>query len=96
MSHNKLYKDVYFMVQQLIRSHITQLVRARAHRRVEAGLPPLGESDAHNKIYKCIIDSDIPLLREITDELLGIKPVEGMDVFNEQSCAAAEGQSETD
>ncbi|MGW8114005.1 FadR/GntR family transcriptional regulator [Caproicibacterium sp. NSD3] len=96
MSHNRLYKDVYFMVQQLIRSHITQLVSARAHRRAEAGLPPLGESDTHNKIYKCIIDSDVTLLRQITDELLGIKPVEGMDVFNEQSCAAEEEQSQTD
>ncbi|CAB1240361.1 MAG: FadR/GntR family transcriptional regulator [Oscillospiraceae bacterium] len=96
MSHNRLYKDVYFMVQQLIRSNITQLVRARVHRRFEAGLPPLGESDTHNKIYNCIINSDPTLLREITDELLGIKPVEGMDVFNEQSCAVEKEHSKTD
>ncbi|WP_411677641.1 FadR/GntR family transcriptional regulator [Caproicibacter sp.] len=85
MSHNRLYKDVYFMVQQLIRRHITQLVRARAHRRAEAGLPPLGENDTHNKIYNCIISSDTAALRQITDELLGITPVEGMDVFGGQS-----------
>lgn len=88
MSHNRLYKDVYFMVQQLIRSNITQLVRTRAHLRAEAGLPPLGESDTHNKIYSCIINSDTAVLRQITDELLGIKPVEGMDFFNEQSFTA--------
>ncbi|MCI1961077.1 MAG: FadR family transcriptional regulator [Clostridiales bacterium] len=96
MSHNRLYKDVYFMVQQLIRSNITQLVRTRTHRRAEAGLPPLGESDTHNKIYNCIINSDPTLLREITDELLGIKPVEGMDVFNEQNCTAEKEHSKTD
>lgn len=96
MSHNRLYKDVYFMVQQLIRSHITQLVSARAHRRAEVGLPPLGESDTHNEIYNCIINSDSTLLREITDELLGIKPVEGMDFFNEQSYAGEKEHSQTD
>jgi GntR family transcriptional repressor for pyruvate dehydrogenase complex len=85
MSHNRLYKDVYFMVQQLIRNNITQLVRTRAHRRAEAGLPPLGESDTHNKIYSCIINSDTAVLRQITDELLGIKPVEGIDFFSERS-----------
>ena len=85
MSHNRLYKDVYFMVQQLIRSNIAQLVRTRAHRRAEAGLPPLGESDTHNKIYSCIINSDTTVLRQITDELLGIKPVEGIDFFSERS-----------
>lgn len=93
MSHNRLYKDVYFMVQQLIRSHITQLVRARAHRRAEAGLPPLGESDTHNKIYSCIINSDTAVLRQITDELLGIKPVEGMDFFSERSSTAEKEDS---
>ncbi|WP_242968849.1 FadR/GntR family transcriptional regulator [Marasmitruncus massiliensis] len=82
MSHNKLYKDVYFMVQQLIRSHITQLLSTRAHRRAEAGLPPLGENDTHNKIYNCIINSDIAALRQATEEMLGITPVKGMDIFD--------------
>jgi len=82
MSHNRLFKDVYFMVQQLIRSHITQLVSKRARGRAEAGLPPLGENDTHNKIYNCIINSDTTALRQVTDELLGITPVKGMDVFD--------------
>lgn len=85
MSHNRLYKDIYSIVQQLIRSHITQLISTRVHRRAEAGLPPLGESDAHNKIYSCIINSDTTALRQITDELLGIVPVEGMDIFDGHS-----------
>jgi len=82
MSHNKLYKDVYFMVQQLIRSHITQLISTRAHRRHEVGLPPWGESDTHNKIYDCIIKSDTDALRQAMDEMLGIIPVKGIDIFD--------------
>lgn len=81
MSHNKLYKDIYYMVQQLIREHITQLVRARVHRRYEAGLPPLGENDTHVKIYNCILNSDVDALRRANEEMLGIVPVEGMDFF---------------
>ncbi len=82
MSHNKLYKDIYYMVQQLIRDHIMQLISTRAHRRNEMGLPPLGESDTHNKIYDCIIKSDTTALRQAADELLGIVPVKGIDVFD--------------
>ncbi|MPM30446.1 Transcriptional regulator NanR [bioreactor metagenome] len=82
MSHNELYKDVYFMVQQLIRSHITQLISTRTHRRAAAGLPPLRENDTHNKIYNCIIHSDIDALRQATEEMLGITPVKGMDFFD--------------
>ena len=82
MGHNRLYKDVYFMVQQLIRSHITQMISTRAHRRNDAGLPPLGESDTHNKIYDCIMKSDVDALRQATDEMLGIVPVKGIDIFD--------------
>lgn len=82
MSHNKLYKDIYFMVQQLIRSHITQLLSTRIHRRAEAGLPPLGESDSHNKIYYCIINADTSALRQVTDEMLGLTLVKGIDIFD--------------
>lgn len=81
MSHNKLYKDIYFMVQQLIRGHITELVSSRVRRRHEAGLPPLGENDTHSKIYSCIVDSDTDALRRAMDEMLGLVPVEGIDFF---------------
>lgn len=81
MSHNKLYKDIYYMVQQLIREHITQLVSSRVHRRHKAGLPPLSENDTHVKIYNCIINSDIDALRRANEEMLGIVPVAGMDFF---------------
>lgn len=82
MSHNELYKDIYYMVQRLIRGHITELVRTRCHRRRNAGLPPLGESDTHNKIYSCIINSDLEALHKANEEMLGIVPVEGMDIFD--------------
>ena len=81
MSHNKLYKDIYFMVQQLIRSHITELVGGRLLRRHNAGLPPVGEDDSHYKIYQCIINSDEEALRRANDEMLGIVPIQGLDVF---------------
>lgn len=81
MSHNKLYKDIYYMVQQLIRGHITELVSSRCRRRHEAGWPPLGENDTHNEIYNCIVTSNMEALRRINDEMLGIIPVKGMDVF---------------
>ncbi|WP_326974576.1 FadR/GntR family transcriptional regulator [Caproicibacter sp. BJN0012] len=82
MSHNRLYKDIYYMVQQLIRGHITELVSTRAHRRRNAGLSPLGKSDTHNKIYNCIINSDLEALHQANEEMLGIVPVQGLDVFD--------------
>ena len=69
------------MVQQLIRSHITELISTRNRRRYEAGLPFIGEDDTHNKIYNCIIHSDIEALRAANEEMLGIVPVQGMDVI---------------
>lgn len=82
MSHNRLYKDIYFMVQQLIRGHINQLVSGRTRRRKEAGLPPYGDDDTHKKIYDCIINCDEDALRRAMDEMLGIVPVKGMDIFD--------------
>lgn len=82
MSHNELYSDIYLMVQQLIRSHITELISARCRRRFEAGLPPFDKSeDTHQKVYNCIIDHDEAALRRAMDEMLGLIPVKGMDVF---------------
>lgn len=79
MSHNKLYKDIYYMVQQLIRGHITQLIRSRSRRRHESGLPYQTDSDTHNRIYDCIIHSDVDALRRAMDEMVGIVPIKGLD-----------------
>lgn len=81
MSHNVLYKDVYYMVQQLIRGHITEMISKRSHLRQERGLPPLGENDLHNRIYECVIRSDVDASRKDIEGLLGIISVPGLDEF---------------
>ena len=82
MSHNQLYKDVYYMVQQLIRRHITQLLSTRVRRRKEAGLPPQIENDTHNDMYNAIVNGDQESLDRARKEMLGITPIKGMDVFD--------------
>ncbi|WP_290883392.1 FadR/GntR family transcriptional regulator [Anaerotruncus sp.] len=81
MSHNELYKDIYYMVQQLIRSHITKMISTRAHRRQEQGLPPIGENDLHFRIYQCVLQADTDGSREAVEGLLGIVSVPGLDEF---------------
>lgn len=83
MSHNRLYKDVYFMVQQLIRSHITSLVSQRMKRRKAAGLQPLieEENDTHCQIYRAIINGDEETINEMCQDMLNIRPVKDMDIF---------------
>lgn len=82
MSHNSLYKDVYYMVQQLIRSHITQLISTRVHRRKEKGLDALAGDDTHSQIYEGIINADVEETRKAREEILGILPIHGLDVFD--------------
>lgn len=79
MSHNKIYKDIYYMVQQLIRGHITRLLSTRTRRRHEAGMPYQTDSDTHNKIYHCIIHSDVDALQRAQEEMIGIIPIKGLD-----------------
>lgn len=82
MSHNQLYKDIYYMVQQLIRSHITKMLSTRSHRREEQGLPPLGESDLHVRLYQCVLQANTDGSREAVEGLLGIVPIPGLDEFD--------------
>ena len=82
MSHNQLYKDIYYMVQQLIRSHITKMISTRSHRREEQGLPPLGENDLHFRLYQCVMQADTDGSREAVEGLLGIVPIPGLDEFD--------------
>ncbi len=76
MSHNTLYRDIYHMVQQLIRSHIARLLHMNLSQRHAAGLPPLGNDDPHCKMYRSIVNADTTLLRQITDEMLALTPIE--------------------
>lgn len=81
MSHNKLYKDVYFMVQELIRGNIMQLLETRIKNRQKAGLPPILDEDSHNEIYNCIVNKDVDRLAKSRMEVLGILPIKGLDIF---------------
>ena len=82
MSHNKLFKDIYYMVEQLVRSHITKMVSTRAHLRQEQGLPALGENDLHNDIYQCVLQSDTERSRKVVEKILGVVTVPGLDEFD--------------
>lgn len=79
MSHNKLYKDIYYMVQQLIRDHITRLVGERSRHRYEAGLPYDPDEDTHSTLYNCILNSDTNALLDAHQEMLGIRQIQGLD-----------------
>ena len=81
MSHNALYKDIYYMVHQLIRRHITRLVSSRVRRRKEAGLPPMTGNDSHTHMYESILNGDRAEAQKAREEMLGILPVEGLDFF---------------
>ncbi len=82
MGHNSLYKDIYFMVQQLIRQHIAHLISTRVHRRAENGLPTTHVSDTHDIIYNGIVNGDPEAVRRAREETLGLIPIHGMDVFD--------------
>ena len=82
MGRNGLYQDIYFMVQQLIRRHITQMISARSRRRKQAGLPPEFPADSHAQIYNSILHGDIEAARRAREEILGIIPVRGLDIFD--------------
>lgn len=81
MSHNKLYKDIYYMVQQLIRYHITQLLSSRIHRRKAAGIEDPCMDDTHDKIYNGIMNADREAVQKAREEVLGIIPINGLDIF---------------
>lgn len=82
MSQNRLYKDIYYMVQQLIRRHITQLLSTRAHRRRDAGIKADIADDTHDRIYQGIIRADREAVRKAREEVLGIIPIHGLDIFD--------------
>ena len=87
MSHNKLYMDIYMMVQQLISSHIRHLIYTRVHRRKAAWLS-LGSVDtmteaSHEAIYQSIINGDAEAARNAREQILGIVPAHGLDYFED-------------
>lgn len=84
MSHNNLYKDVYSMLQQPVRRHILEQISSRTKRRSDSGLPPLtNESDLHTEMYNGIMNGDKEEARTATEKILGIRPIYGLDTFDE-------------
>ncbi|WP_020614398.1 FadR/GntR family transcriptional regulator [Sediminispirochaeta bajacaliforniensis] len=83
LSHNRLYIDIYYMVQQLIRDHIMQLISTRAHRRRAAGLNTVLTSDTHEQMYESIVNGNVEEARRSREQILGIIPIHGMDYFDD-------------
>lgn len=76
ISHNSLYKDVYYMIQQLIRQHISKLVYVRTHK---SGWLPQEQHDTHLKMYNSIVNANMDSARQANEEMLGIRPIEGVE-----------------
>jgi len=83
MSHNRIYVDIYYMVQQLIRNHIMQLMSTRAHRRRDAGMGTSIIPDTHEDMYLSIVEGDIEAAKKSREQTLGIIPIHGMDIFDD-------------
>lgn len=84
MSHNKLYCDVYYMVQQLIRSHIKDIISSRMSKKHERGISIIVDeaNDTHERIYRAIISGDTDVVKELSEEMIGIRPIKNMDIFD--------------
>ncbi len=76
MSHNDLFKDVYFMVQQIIRQNITKLVYIRTH---EPNWRPPDQNDTHLKLYNSIMNGDMESANQANREMLGMAPIPGVE-----------------
>lgn len=71
MSHNRLYEEIYYMVQKLIRSHISILMKKR-----RIWMKKLGNElrDGHDYIYEEICKGNITAAQRLIDEMLDIIP----------------------
>ena len=75
MSHNDLYKDIYFLVRKIITGHIRSLLFERLKRSMERNT--VGER--HADIIKGINEADIAALKKAREEILKILPMEDID-----------------
>ena len=76
MSRNQLFKDVYYMIQQIVRGHITKLVYLRTH---EPAWSPPDQFDTHLKMYNSILAKDLEGAQRANREMLGIEPIPGLE-----------------
>ena len=82
ISKNRLFKDVYYMTQELVRQNIMKLFYERSIRRKKNGLPPLGNEELHHQIYECIKKHDEKMADDLIGKMLGIIPVLVLDDFD--------------
>lgn len=79
LSHNKLFEDIYLMVQKLVRGHIAGLLSSRMKKRSAAGIIPDAKDDTHTKIFESIIKGDEALMKAAQEELFDIVTVTDQD-----------------
>lgn len=75
MSHNDLYKDIYFLVRKIITGHIRSLLHERLKRAIERHT----DGERHDDIVRGINEGDIAGLKKAREEILKILPVEEID-----------------
>lgn len=71
MSHNRLFEEVYYMVQKLIRAHISLLFTKRKELTRQMGS---GSVDGHYFIYEGICQGDVEKAQKFMEEVLDIVP----------------------
>lgn len=69
MSHNRLYKDIYYMVQQLVRQHIRQRLGIRLR---QQGWEIAKDYDDHKKLYQAIVSGNMAYADEVIRTMLGV------------------------
>lgn len=84
MSGNRLYLDVYQMVQNAVRGHIRHLLYTRAHAAERD--PASGRS--HQAIYDSIVNGDAETARQVRERMLGVVPAHGPDYYADGMPAA--------
>lgn len=74
MSHNRLYEEIYYMVQRLIRSHISLLLK-----RWRLWMQKLGAQsfDGHDFIYEQVCKGNVEEARKLMEEMLDVIPPAG-------------------
>lgn len=75
-SGNSLIQDIYYMVQKVIRSHISKLISIRIQ---EMSTKAIEQTDTHHKIYDGIVAGDYQLAIKASQEILGVIPLEGVE-----------------
>ncbi len=75
MSHNDLYKDIYFLVRKIITGHIRSLLHERLKRAMERHT----DGERHDDIIRGINEADIDVLKKAREEILKILPLEAVD-----------------